>query len=576
MSDSTTADAAPRTPPGPPPPVPPGAPRGSDRFYSWVSGLGIVRAEGWLGGVCGGIAARIRIDPIIVRGVFAVVAVLGFPALLVYAIGWALLPDGTGRIHLRETFRGRFDPAVIGIAIVVVLGFVPAAPWLWGAVFWPIAGPLFGTYPWDAAPSWGVSPLGFFGAVIAIVLVGGLVFLIARSARRGVPHTPPGDSTPAPRMASADFGAPGSSVEPDASGVASPDPEVVAGPGEPNGAASFAASGSAAWVDPGGAGRDAAEPSDTDAPLTTPPAPAKPPETATDSELAQWRAQHESWRAQDDAWRHAQRDADRLAREQARRERYEAGIIFAEQADERRRVRRASKPRTSFVFVVAALGAIAVAGAVASLVALGDDDTAAYAGAIGVLSAAIVAAVAMVVAGIARRRSGFLTFVTIGLVCVGLVVAVMSGPQALSIGYAYLGVSGGEDRVTFQPFGQTQIEVFPPRRTEDIHAGDITVRKGRDDTYIYVQPGTILELDAVIPDGTLTYTRTSNETGEFISNEVVEARSEGSDGDRYRLVVRNPDPQNPGVTTQHVHIEYSGTGSIYVTVSEPEEEQDDD
>ena len=80
MTDTTSAPPA---DPGPPPTAPPGVPTGSDRFFSWVQGLGIVRGDAWLGGVCGGIAARVRIDPLIVRGIFVVVALLGFPALLV-------------------------------------------------------------------------------------------------------------------------------------------------------------------------------------------------------------------------------------------------------------------------------------------------------------------------------------------------------------------------------------------------------------------------------------------------------------------------------------------------------------
>ena len=84
--------------PGPPPP-PPQLPTGSDRFFSWVRGLGIARADGWLGGVCAGIAARLRIDPIIVRGIVVVAALFGLPMLVIYAVSWALLPDITGRIH---------------------------------------------------------------------------------------------------------------------------------------------------------------------------------------------------------------------------------------------------------------------------------------------------------------------------------------------------------------------------------------------------------------------------------------------------------------------------------------------
>ena len=71
-------------PTAPPPPADPdapavggpgtGTPRGADRFLLWVAGLGVARSEGWLGGVAAGIAARLRIDPLIVRGVLVAVS----------------------------------------------------------------------------------------------------------------------------------------------------------------------------------------------------------------------------------------------------------------------------------------------------------------------------------------------------------------------------------------------------------------------------------------------------------------------------------------------------------------------
>ena len=55
-------------------------------FYAWLRRLGVPRRAGWLGGVCAGVGARLGIDPIIVRGIVVVVAVLGAPFVLLYAI----------------------------------------------------------------------------------------------------------------------------------------------------------------------------------------------------------------------------------------------------------------------------------------------------------------------------------------------------------------------------------------------------------------------------------------------------------------------------------------------------------
>jgi hypothetical protein len=79
-ADDASARGAQPTPPqhGTPPH---GAP-GTNRFFTWMRGLAIVRQNGWIGGVCGGVAARLGIDPIIVRGIAVVVVILGGPALL--------------------------------------------------------------------------------------------------------------------------------------------------------------------------------------------------------------------------------------------------------------------------------------------------------------------------------------------------------------------------------------------------------------------------------------------------------------------------------------------------------------
>ena len=119
-------------------------------FFAWIRNLDIVRSsDRWFTGVAGGIAAKAKIDPLIVRGVFVVLALLGGPGILLYLIGWLLLPDTQGRIHLEEIIRGRAQTGVLITAIViaavvfipVIIGFLfapPAALWGWGG--WGLAG----------------------------------------------------------------------------------------------------------------------------------------------------------------------------------------------------------------------------------------------------------------------------------------------------------------------------------------------------------------------------------------------------------------------------------------------------
>lgn len=53
------------------------------------------RRERILGGVCGGLAEDLGIDPTIVRLVWAALTVFtaGFPGVLLYLLGWFIIPE---------------------------------------------------------------------------------------------------------------------------------------------------------------------------------------------------------------------------------------------------------------------------------------------------------------------------------------------------------------------------------------------------------------------------------------------------------------------------------------------------
>ncbi|MDR7382477.1 PspC domain-containing protein [Promicromonospora iranensis] len=99
----------------------------------------------WVGGVAGGVAERIGWDPLLVRGLLIVSFFLGGLGLILYGIGWALLPERDGRIHLQEAARGDFDVAMLGSVAVFLTGFAWGGPggwwdggdWEWlGFLFW--------------------------------------------------------------------------------------------------------------------------------------------------------------------------------------------------------------------------------------------------------------------------------------------------------------------------------------------------------------------------------------------------------------------------------------------------------
>jgi phage shock protein PspC (stress-responsive transcriptional regulator) len=84
------------------------------------------RDDRMIGGVCGGLGRYVGIDPIIFRIVLAALAIFGGVGLLLYALGWLLIPeDGSDVSELQRLVRGHPSPAPVIAAIVVgVLGVI--------------------------------------------------------------------------------------------------------------------------------------------------------------------------------------------------------------------------------------------------------------------------------------------------------------------------------------------------------------------------------------------------------------------------------------------------------------------
>jgi phage shock protein C len=78
-----------------------------DKFFSIVRGFGLKRGpQRWLGGVLGGIAAKLNVDVAYVRIAFLLFALLPGPALIFYLLAWVVLPDQRNAIPL-QTFLDR-------------------------------------------------------------------------------------------------------------------------------------------------------------------------------------------------------------------------------------------------------------------------------------------------------------------------------------------------------------------------------------------------------------------------------------------------------------------------------------
>ncbi|MGB3376199.1 MAG: PspC domain-containing protein, partial [Microbacterium sp.] len=253
-------------------------PHRADRFFAWVAGLGLARSDGWIGGVAAGIASRLRIDPLIVRGVLVVAALFGLPMIFLYAAAWALLPDPEGRIHLRELIHGRFQPAHLGIFAGLLAGMLTVTPTAGLFLVERIVNPY-------AFQTYGVSGFGVFVFIVGLVLVGIMLVLIVRAVRR----TPGGVSSD-PRMASAT--------------------PTVPGPSAPVGYSGATVETEIREED---AGAEGTSPASSLAPPITGGEPA-PPSSDVEA-LDAWRAQHAAWQQQDQTWRQQQQDAEKAARD---------------------------------------------------------------------------------------------------------------------------------------------------------------------------------------------------------------------------------------------------------------------
>lgn len=450
----------------------------STEFFDWFRRLGVPRRAGWLGGVCAGIGARLGIDPIIVRGIVVVVAVLGAPLVLLYAVAWLWLPDVDGEIHLERMLRGTVDPAIVGIAVMGVIGLISIMQGGW-----------FGWRWWPDWPSFGLGDYDVFTplrVLWVLMVVAGVIVLVIWLVRRAARTSPGGGD--AARMASAPAAAAsgtarfGGAAPGTAQHTAAPETVSSAEPAgtRPTDSPTDAAASTrplTSW-----SGTEAA------APTVEPPI---PPEGADAAALAEWREQHEAWRRSRDDWKRSHHHAERAAAQAAAENKARAQELAA-RADEARRLRRAARPRASAAYVITVLGLALVSGASASIWGLTAPGLDEFATAIGLAAMTLVLAAGMFMAAVRRRRSGFLAFVAT-LATLGMLLAA-AAPGRTLVPPSY-GISMLESQVVVQPVGDAYLVAY-----EELHSvpgtPEIELTQGIGDVYLTITDGTQVELDA--------------------------------------------------------------------------------
>ncbi|GAA4780115.1 PspC domain-containing protein [Microbacterium gilvum] len=512
-----------REPTTAPPPAAPGggfaprgdAPRVGRGFFDWVRSLGLVRADGWIGGVCAAIARRTGADPVIVRGIFVVAAVLGFPALWLYALGWALLPDERGEIAIR--LRTGSGPALVGVAIMVAFGAV--ASWASATLMEDLLQLAYpGRIVWTAieASLW----IAVLGAVVAFAL-----WLVRREPAAGARPPAPGRVVLVVVLCVA-VAVPVLAL---GFGVVAP---FVFGYGSPVGAlaaAAFcvAAVGFAVWAGRrilGGAALVPPAAPSASVPPSPPPA-APPVQPPLDGDFDGWRRQHDEWRAQHDAWRAQQADAERAARDADRAQRQAAAHAFAQDAARIRAARRAARPRIPLAYGASVVGLALVVGAATALVVMKNEawpgDEARILGAVSgaLFAGALVAALGMVVAGILRRRSGVLAFAAVVALVAGASTALGANSVFGMNSWQSVAIGDGDHEIA-QAFGTVDLGLT----SEGDGAGTAVVERRGGFTQVTV-PSDVdadIRIDAD-PSTYISVLRQDEATGQIVDEEVLSA-----------------------------------------------------
>ena len=454
-----------------------------NRFFEWMRGLDLARQPGWLGGVCAGIAQRLDIDVVIVRGIVVVIGVLGGPVFLLYAAGWLLLPDLENRIHLERLFRGIFDRAMIGIVGIFILGLLPVTQGFWN----------LGSAYWDGGES-AFAALG--RALWTLLLVAAAIWLVVWLARRTNRSTTTIPATTDDR------------------------PDTI--PNLPADLPTTLASEAPA------------------APPAQPAQPAQPAPGAPADELAAWREQQVAWKNEHDAWKRQQAASQRKLRMQRSAEARERTAANAVAAAERRQLRRLANPRMRGAHVAITLGAALLLGGIVTSAVSANDDWRGYEAVAGLGTATITVGAAIILAGAFRRRSGFLGFIAAVLLVATMATgAIPSDRQLLRPGgsVVLLAASGRYA----QPLGSIYLDAkVKPGTVGKV----IDIWQGVGDVSIWVPAGTTVLIEATIRRGAMQKTQYENDADGSpiaILESVRPTRQATGDG-LYRTIVGRGTP----------------------------------
>lgn len=93
------------------------------------------------GGVAGGIGRALRVDPLLIRVAFVVLTVAGGSGVLLYCLGYLLMPGDDDEVSAIEALAGKGRSSVspaLTIALIIVGLAGAGSVFSWGVPFWPV------------------------------------------------------------------------------------------------------------------------------------------------------------------------------------------------------------------------------------------------------------------------------------------------------------------------------------------------------------------------------------------------------------------------------------------------------
>ncbi|MGV8877278.1 MAG: PspC domain-containing protein [Rhodoglobus sp.] len=453
-------------------------------FMNWMRQLDLRREHGWIGGVAAGIATRLAIDPLIVRGILVVVAVLGGPAILLYAAAWLLVADQNDSIHLENFFRRKIERAHAGIAGLLVLSMLPTAQGFWGVGSF-VAGP----------PSWGTDVARALWTVLLIAGLAALVVWIARLAR---------SSSSAPYVAPIVVPA-----------TTNDDPSTVPEPHISSDSSDFSSDAGTL-------------------PMSVTALAAHPPADASAQDVAAWREQRELWKAQSAAWKAQQQVDAQAIRRQRTAEARERAQSAAAAAAARHRERRRLSPRLPAAIQAVVIGLALVGYGITAVVSTSASNSPPVAAATGLAVALLIFGFAIVIGGILRRRSAFLGFIA-GVTVLAAVVA-FALPENRTLVLPSATLSEGR---TAQPWGKAYINTL-----QSDPATIYDVWQGAGELEVFINEGTTVTFDVRSPQSSVCIANLqSEENSEGFAGEYDcrDPSSQTNEFDRWQVTIGDPE-----------------------------------